>query len=145
MTDAGLRLARLHQAEAAYEPARQALVHHLNAHPEDLGARLLALRLAKRMGRASELPQDFSRLAWAGALGGVSGVADVAEVFAEADGAEAGIALLLSWRQLDFAAPAGAPALRILVALLCDAGRPAERRWVRVAALLWQDSPACQP
>lgn len=142
-TDAGLRLARLHEAEAAYEPARQALVHHLNAHPEDLDARLLALRLAKRMGRTSQLPPDFSRLGWAGALGGASGVADVAEVIAEADGAEAGIAVLLNATGIDFTAPSAAAALRVLVAQLCEASQQdAARRRIDAALGAHPDTAA---
>ncbi|MGE4651273.1 MAG: tetratricopeptide repeat protein, partial [Myxococcota bacterium] len=127
-TDAGLQLARLHEAEAAYEPARQALVHHLKAHPDDLDARLMALRLAKRMSRTTPPQQDFSSFSWAGQLGGVSGLAEVAEIVAAADGVEAGIAVLLSAKGMDWTAPPAAPALRVLVTQLCEAGKLDEAR-----------------
>jgi len=134
-TDAGLRLARLHKAEGAHEPARQALLHYLKAHPDDLEAQLLALRVAKQMDRPTTGAPDVSGFGWAGALGGMSGIARVSQIFAAADGAEAGIAVLQNVGDLDWTAPPVAPALRVLVAQLCAAGQPEEARRKIDAAL----------
>lgn len=63
-SDAGVRLARIHEAEGAYEPAWQALVLHLEAQPGDPEGRLLALRIAARLRRWDRFNRYLAALGW---------------------------------------------------------------------------------
>ena len=115
-TDAGLRLARLHEAEGAFEPAWQALALHLEAHPQDPESHLAALRIAARRGRG------VPALAGPRAADPAA-VAQGAEIVATTLGSEAAIDFLGQASRVDFSQPEAADALRVLVSQLVAAGR----------------------
>ena len=126
-TDAGLRLAELHEAEGAYDFAYQAIAMHLQAHPDEVEANVAVLRIVaeRNEGRGervriggNSLP-DESRAAFA---------AKAAEIVAQHDGPAVAIGFLEKAAQIDFAAPGNAEALRVLVTQLLAAGQASEAR-----------------
>src|SRR5262245_11062012 len=122
--DAGVRLARLYEAEGAYEPAMQVLSRHLDAQPRDPEGRLLALRIAAHLRRG-----DWFReaLAWPTRRGGPV-VAQAAQIVASSRGPAAAVDLLRRAPGIDFTDPADADALRVLVVQLLASGRGDEAR-----------------
>jgi tetratricopeptide (TPR) repeat protein len=126
-TDAPLRLARLHEAEGAYEfglvAARQAV--RQDGQPGqgsmDLETELVALRLAARLGRVAEMR---GRLAWHIAQGREVGrvVAALAEGTRARLGPGAAAQRVQQIEQLDLTDPRAAEALRALVVDLGAAG-----------------------
>ncbi len=126
VTDAGLRLGRLHLSEGAYEAARFALYQHLEKHREDAEAWALYARVEARSGRRERASQVLARL---GRVPGQSGRAlvEAAALLAGAKGDAAAVELL-SGRSAAGAAPGpnDAAVLRSLVAHLARAGRAGE-------------------
>lgn len=122
-SDAGLRLAELHEAEGASERAYQAITLYLEAHPDDVEANVAALRIGAERARgrirvaATSLPEG-ARAPYA---------AKAAEIIARYDGAAAAIDFLEKV-EVDFTAPENAEALRALVAQLFAAGKGREAR-----------------
>jgi tetratricopeptide (TPR) repeat protein len=120
-SDAGLRLARLYEAQGEYEPAWIAVRHYLNpGHPRDPEALVLSVRLANRLGRPSAVQEALGQLA---RLPGQTGRA-VAEA-ARIAGARAGPAeavAVVERAGLDLTDPRNAEALGSLVASLSEAG-----------------------
>jgi tetratricopeptide (TPR) repeat protein len=123
-SDAGLALARLHEAEGAYAPALVAVGHHLSAYPHDSDARVLAVRVSDLAGDAAQrsryLEEIRDRETWARAM------AALALHSAEARGPAAAIEGLRSHKELVLTEPDYAPALRTLVSLLVQAERMPE-------------------
>jgi len=123
-TDAGLRLAELHEAEGAYEKAFQAISLHLEAHPNEVEGSLAALRIAAERSRGRvlvggiSLPKE-SRAAFA---------AKAAAIIARYDGPGTAIDFLEKRAGVDFTAPNDAPALRVLVTELFAASKDREAR-----------------
>ncbi len=126
VTDAGLRLGRLHFFEGAFEPARFALYQHLEKHREDVEAWALYARVEGRLGKREHANQVLERLK---RLPGQSGrsLVEVAALLAAASGDAAAVELLTR-RLADAAAPerSDAGVLRSLVEHLARAGRPSE-------------------
>jgi tetratricopeptide (TPR) repeat protein len=122
-TPARLRLARLHLAEddpvAALQAARASPTRGL----VDLEAELLSLRALVQAGRVAEAQ---SLLAQVPAPATGQAVAALASALAEARGPEPALRWLRNLERLDLTAPRNAPALRVLVELLVQTGRPEE-------------------
>ena len=120
-SDAGLRLARLHEAEGKYEPASIAIRHYLtNGHPRDSEALVLSLRLAHRLGRGPGFQETLAQLA---RLPGQAGraVAEAARIARMGRGPGEAVAVV-ERAGLDLTDPRHAEALSSLVADLSEAG-----------------------
>jgi len=121
-TDARLRLARLHEAEGAYELGLVAARHGAaQIGNPDLETELVALRLAARLGRVTEMRGLLARLV---GQPGVRGrvVAALAEGGSARLGPGAAAERVLKNEQLDLTDPRDAEALRVLVVDLGAAG-----------------------
>jgi tetratricopeptide (TPR) repeat protein len=132
-TEAGLRLARLHEAEGADLRAWAAASHHKRAHPDEPEGAVLLLRLASRMGpetRLRSLLRDLrGRKVWPRAI------ALRADAVALRAGPEAAIEMLRGAPGIDLERPGDADALRSLCVHLVAAGRMAEADAALQAAL----------
>jgi tetratricopeptide (TPR) repeat protein len=131
-SDAGLRLARLHEAEGAFETALFAAQRHLEAHPGDPEGVLLAVQLSQRAPHIPipELLAPLQRPAlWARA------VPIRATAAAERGGSGAAVALVRSDPRLDLAHPRDAAALRTLVIHLMNVAKQDEAQLAVEAAL----------
>jgi tetratricopeptide (TPR) repeat protein len=123
-TEAGLRLARLYEAEGSGNRAWVAASHHVRAHPEEPEGSVLMLRLAMRMGPEKRLRSVLAdlrkRKVWPRAI------AVRADAVALRVGPEAAIEMLQSAPDIDFTRPRDVAALRSLCVHLVAAGRAAE-------------------
>jgi tetratricopeptide (TPR) repeat protein len=120
-SDAGLRLARLYDAEGNYESGWIAVRHHLSpGHPRDAEALVLSIRLAHRLGGASGVREALGQLA---RLPGQAGraVAEAARIAREEGGAGEAVTAV-ERAGLDLTDPRHAEALSSLVASLSEAG-----------------------
>jgi tetratricopeptide (TPR) repeat protein len=122
-TDVQLRLARLHEAEGAYELALTAALHRTTRAPEnlDLERELVALRVRARTGRVGDTRSALARLVgqpgvWSRA------VAAVAEGIRARQGPAAAAQWVRGTPQLDLTQPRNAEVLRALVVDLSKAG-----------------------
>jgi len=124
-TDARLRLARLHEAEGAYDLALAAATHRTTRAPVDLDleTELLALRLAARLGRIEEMRASLARLADRPGVWGRA-VAALAEGVRGRLGPAAAAQAVREAQRLDLVDPRNEEALRALVAHLGEAGDP---------------------
>ena len=139
-TDAGLRLARLHEAESKRNLAWTIGIQYFGVRPDD--PEILALLL--RLGNYTEEPGPVQRLlvrvrprpTWPLAL------ALRADRIAEGHGRDQAIDSLLNGPGIDFTQARDAPALRALVLRLVEVERYAEAEKLVVAALASQPDAA---
>jgi len=125
-TDARLRLGRLHAAEGAYALALEALRHDVAKQPGNLEMALLELEIAARLGTAAgTLAPRLAELVRPPAVWGRA-VAALAAGTRARSGAAAAVELVRQADRLDLAQPRNAPALRVLVVDLADAGKADE-------------------
>jgi predicted Zn-dependent protease len=122
-TDARLRLVRLHEAEGAHALALAAARHRTAREPErvDLETELVALRVAARLGRLSEMRGSLTRLAGQPGVWGRA-VAALAEGTRARLGPAVAAQRVRETERLDLADPRNAEALRALVVDLSAAG-----------------------
>ncbi len=132
-TEAGVRLARLYEAEGAFRQAWAAASHHSRAHPEEPEGAVLLLRLAVRLGPDTRLRSLLAELrrrkVWPRAI------ALRADAVAARAGPESAIQMLKSTPGIDFERPGDVDALRSLCLHLVTAGRVAEADAVIEAAV----------
>jgi tetratricopeptide (TPR) repeat protein len=132
-TEAGLRLARLHEAEGSGKRAWVAASHHARAHPEEPEGALMMLRLAMRMGPETRLRTVLAdlrkRKVWPRAI------AVRADAVALRVGPAPAVEMLQSAPGIDFTRPRDVAALRSLCVHLVEAGRAAEAETLLVSAL----------
>jgi len=132
-TEAGLRLARLHEAEGSGNRAWVAASHHVRAHPEEPEGAVLLLRLAMRMGPEKRLRTVLAdlrkRKVWPRAI------AVRADAVALRVGPDAAIEMLQGAPDIDFTRPRDVAALRSLCVHLVAAGRAAEAETLLLGAL----------
>jgi tetratricopeptide (TPR) repeat protein len=127
MTDAGLRLARIHLARRELQPAMSAAKYHLDAHPGDPEAALLIGQGLLR--QQQPIPQALMNLL--GSSGARSRwIALQADELAKSDGPEAAIAYL---EQFEAAGIKEDQALRSLIDVLVNADRTGDAK-VRLTA-----------
>ena len=127
LTDAGLRLARLHEAEGSHDPAWQAIALYAEARPQDVEGQLLALRIAARMRREDVVQRRLVALASPrGQRAAV--VAQAAQIVALSQGPQAAVDFLTRAPEIDLVDPGDADALRVLAEQLLASGREDEAR-----------------
>lgn len=122
MTDAGLRLARIHLARRELQPAMSAAKYHLDSHPGDPEAALLIGQGLLR--QQQPVPQALINLLGASGARG-RWIALQADHLAKGDGPEAAIAYL---EQFDAAGIKEDQVLRSLIDVLLDAERTGDAR-----------------
>lgn len=133
-TPAALRLARIHLAEGRPEQARTALGHYLKDRPKDVEGRILSIRIAAALRGAGVVEPAFAAMRWpASQLGQI--VARVARDLREIADPAITVRFLESVRQIDFARPSHADALRAYVDALVATGRAEEAGPLLDAAL----------
>ena len=122
-TDARLRLARLHEAEGAYELALTAALHRTTRAPEnlDLETELVALRVRARTRRIGETRSALARLVGKPGVWGRA-VAAVAEGIRARRGPAAAAQWIRQTPRLDLTDPQNAGVLRALVVDLGEVG-----------------------
>jgi tetratricopeptide (TPR) repeat protein len=133
-TDARYRLARLHEAERAYDLAIVAARHTSATVPADPEAERVALRILARLGRLHEARDVIALRSRQPERWGPT-VAAMAEGLAQSQGAAAAAKLVRETEALDLREPRNADALRALVRFLCEAGDAVGARAAADAAI----------
>lgn len=120
-TDAGLRLARIHEAQGELERAWAVAAQYYEARQQDVAILPLLFQIAHRLNNPARLGPLLERLSsshgWAIAL------AERSNDFAERFGSERGIDLIERSKRVELSDPSSAPALRSLVRHLVASNR----------------------
>lgn len=132
-TDAGLRLARIHEAQGELERAWAVAAQYYKSRNQDVAMLPFLFRLAQRMDRPARLRPLIDELS--SANGWAIALAERSNSFAEQFGPEKGIELIAKNKRVQLNEPSSAAALKSFVRHLVAANRSGEAEKAIEAAL----------